>query len=423
MADNNFFNHEFTGNQPLILSKRLMFESMLNQFWGQFVKFTTKNMVPAMKNQKVSPVDSPIVMHNELERKQGDTVEVPLMRQFSGRPKIGNQQLAGHEGEQHVNFKRVYIDVVRNAIRPIEGPMSEQTNKDYSLLSNSYGQLRDNYSRVENYSGVSWAFYNGFSENVMFSDILANDANIKQVSHPHIYYIGGSKVSYSSGYPSTSGYEGAVRTAIGTVGSSDIIDINALNALGNYAAIRKIPPLIRMKGMTLWGLAMHPWQITALLNSTDGGIKNTYDSVMIQSLAKDHPWLNNAVLIWGNFAIFNAGDSVFSCEVSGSNLYWGPQSSTTTGYSDLDDFDAPPSGRTVFGAIVFGSNAIMGARGSRLKFLRNSEDYGALQGIAYQSLEGFSRSDYYNKDDGTAGQYMINESSAIVLSYAAQPTV
>ena len=94
---------------------------------------------------------------------------------------------------------------------------------------------------------------------------------------------------------------------------------------------------------------------------------------------------------------------------------WGP-----TTITDLDSFENYASA-TAFGAMILGSNALYKAIGSEMKFKYMNKDYGQYQGIAYQILQGYGRADFWNRDDGTAGQYLVNDSSAIVITSAQAP--
>ena len=263
---NEFFNHEFSGNKVLLLAKQVTMEPLHGQFWGQFADWnTSKNAVPVGPNAKPKVIKSPIVMQNELERKPGDTIEIPRFRQLTDAPKLGNEQMEDYEMVQKVNHVKVYIDVIRNAVTPKDGEMSAQTTKDYELVKNAKPQLHDNYTEIANYAGASWSFYNGYSWNVLTSDQFVDDNNVGRCSHPHIYVAGDGKVTYSTvDYPGTDNYEIAIGTALNTLGSTDVLDTGLLSALQMSEEIRKIPKIVLSNGRKVWGLACHPAQIATL---------------------------------------------------------------------------------------------------------------------------------------------------------------
>ena len=165
------------------------------------------------------------------------------------------------------------------------------------------------------------------------------------------------------------------------------------------------------------GIAAHPFQIAQL--EADPNFNAVQNAAFVQSLATKNPYLYNVKYIYAGFAIFDAGNSVFPVSVSSSVPLWGPSGIATM--TDVTDFEDDPSGDTIYGAIIFGANAMFKAIGSNMKFETEKSDYGENIGIAYSIIEGWSRGDYWNEDDGTTGQYLINDSSAIALTMASRP--
>jgi len=74
--------------------------------------------------------------------------------------------------------------------------------------------------------------------------------------------------------------------------------------------------------------------------------------------------------------------------------------------------------------MVLGNNALAVVQASGMRFVANSEDYDARKGIGYEVIDGVSRNDFWNRDDGTLGEAdkLINQSSAIVATYSPQPS-
>ena len=97
---------------------------------------------------------------------------------------------------------------------------------------------------------------------------------------------------------------------------------------------------------------------------------------------------------------------------------WGVSGIATI--TNLDDYENYAS-ETKFGAIVLGSNAMFKAIADNMEFKRRRDDYDEIIGIAYRAIEGYARGDAWNRDDGDTGEFVINDNSAIAVTYAATP--
>ena len=408
----------FSANLPQILASKMKFEAHDHMFWGQFVKFTTPNMRPAKNSQDAKVTDSPVVVHSELNKQMGEEIRVPTLRRLTNMPTIGVNQMAGREEAQKINFAKVRIDVLRHAVKVQEGWMSKQTTKDFNLVKNAYPQLRDHYATVENYMQASYAFYNGWSFNVMFSNRNTPTAGISVASHPHVFVRNQGKASYANGFPGTAGYETTIGTMVAAMGVPDAFDTVLLQGLKSEPVIRRIRPIVTDDGMRLIGIAAHPWQIAQL--EADPSFQAVTNAAFVQTVAKKNPFLYNVKYIYAGFAIFDAGNSVFPVTVSSGNPVWGIANPSTA--SSITQWETDPTGNSVFGAIIFGSNAMFKAIGSNMEFVDEDSDYKFNKGIEYHIIEGWSRADSWNLDDGTTGQYLINDGSAIALTFCSQPS-
>lgn len=407
-------DREFSGNLPLILANKMKFDVLPQFFYGKFAGFTTPKGQAVTSTVTPTPTSSPVVIQHELEKKQGDEIRIPLMRNFDKLPKIGNQQLHGFEEKSKINFAKVYIDVVRHAGRPQEGIMSTQTTKDYQLLKNVRPALLNHYAQVNEFLGAAYAMYYGNSYNVLFSDRFAN-SNISPVSHPNIFVAGSGKVSYSGGYPGSEGYESAVANAINGLTSGNVFNTAFLSALKSQQEVKKIKPLIMKDGNPLRFIVAHPYQINTL--EQDSNFQTAAASAWAQAYAKDNPMLIGAKYYWAGFAIFESDTAVWSAEVVDSKPVFGVK--TPSAMSDFQNYSA----KTAFAAVLFGQNALFKAMGDRIRYIQETQDYQEILGIAYRSVEGYSRGDFWNLDDGAAGQYLVNHGSALLITYGAQPAL
>ncbi len=408
------FEHDFSGNYPVVKAQQMVFEALKEFFWGPFAKFNTPRRAPISDKNRPRPVNSPIVIHWELTRKSGDMIEIPIHRQLKNLPQTGKSQLAGHEERPRINFLQVPIMLQRHAELPQDSSMGTQVNKDLRLLENTRPALIQHYARCEEYLGASYAMYYGYSWGVLNDPWFSAETKISATSHPHIYVAGQGKVSYSGGYPGTGGYETSVASAINAIGPSHRFDAGFLQALKADPIIRKIPPIIMKNQNPLRLLVVHPWQIVDLENDTT--FNNIVAHAMVAKYAMDNPYLVAAKYVYAGFAIYESDTAVWPCRVSSSLPVFGPAT-----ISDLESFENYASD-TMFAAIVLGNNAIAKAIGSAMQYKRRTDDYGELVGIAYMLIHGYSRGDYWNRDDGTTGQYIINNSSALAITYAGAPS-
>lgn len=430
---NKVFEHDFSGNYPLVLAKQMTFAVMKEFFWGPFAKFNTFNAngnpVSVSEKYRPQPVQSPLVIQYELQRKQGDLIEIPLHRNLVNKPQTGKKQLMGHEEEPKINHTVIPIQLLRHAEMPQDSSMSTQVNKDYRLLENAQPALQRHYSRVSEYLGCSYAMYYGFSWNIFDSGWFTTNSKIAWSPHPHIYTAGYGKIGYSAGYPGTSGYATEVATRVNGVAAGDVFDTGFLQALKADPQIRKIPPIILKEGVPMRMIVAHPWQVATLEN--DSAFREIVSAAMVQNYAKENPFLIGAKYIYANFAIFESDTAVWPVSVSSGSyadsgdVVFGPEmwhpDATDVNTGNLDDFE-DYADFDKFAAIVLGNNALFKAMGTGVEFKKREDDYGELIGIAYKIIEGYSRADWKNRDDGTTGQYLLNDASALAITAAAAPS-
>lgn len=406
----------FTGNVPIILASQMKWEVLKAHFWGKFAKFNApKKQVIIRPGNDPKPIQSPIVMQHELKRKAGDELKIPMLRNLTSLPKIGREQLENYEEDQYINHATVPLDILRNAVIPQEYSMDTQITKDYKLLQNAKPQLLRNYAEAEEFLGCGYALYYGYSYNILESSRFSGDSRITAVSHPHVFVVGNGKVDYTAGYPGTADYETALGTAINNLTDANTMSTAVLDALRASETVQKIDPLIMHDGNPMWLLVLHPYQLKDL-ESDDTFLKLT-SRAYTQDYIKNNPYLVGCKHIYGGFAIFTSDTAVWPVTVSGGDPVWGP--STISNFSSFKSY----SSDTAFAAILLGNNALFKAVGSGMTFKKRMADYDEIKAIAYRILEGYSRADYWNEDDGTAGQYLQNNGSALIVSYAAKPSM
>lgn len=402
---------------PVILAQKMYFAALHYAGpWGALTgdgAFTTPQgkMITPNNGLRAGMVsNSPVVIHRELQNKAGLEVRVPMMRPDDVLPKMGRQALKGTGLAPNLNFASVFVDVMRHAQKVKDGPIGEQILKDFALKQYANGSLRAHYARCMAYLQYSYAMYYGHSYHSLNSDTYDNNSAVAATHHPHVYAVGQGKVSYTSAYPGNSGYTTSVDTAIDNVSASNVLTPDFLRDLNADTYMRKIKPLIAHDGTPYRILLVAPLVMAEFKKQF---LASQYKATMDLSYLKSkNPLLGNAQFFLEGFAIMDGGYSVFQASSSSSTPVWGPSTVST-----LASFESHSSG--VFGNIVLGDNAIFKATASPMKFTTEEDDHEFWEELGYTIVEGCSRGDFWNKDDGTTGQYLTNDGSAIVLSYAA----
>lgn len=409
---------------PIILANKMYFQAQHLMGWGQFVgkgSYTTPEGKPVAPNGAIKAGEvsnAPVVIHRELVQKQGVELRVPTLRNLVNRPKVGSETLKGFGEKQKMNFANILVDVYRHAVELQNGPIGEQVTKEFQLQSKANGQLLRSYAEVVNYLQIAHAAYFGYDWAVLNSDTYAGSTNISVSarSHPHIYTVGGGKVS---GYPPSASYETAVATAIDNVGTNHVLTAGWLRELASEDQIRRIRPLYTADGMPYKILGLHPYQIKALRNDAD--MKAIYNQAFTNQLASKNPYLSNCVFFAEGFAIFDMGNSVWPAWTASGVPLFGPSTINDPDTLSMDDFNsfADADLYTKFTGVVLGDNAILKASASAMTFTTEVDDHEFWKELGYTIVEGASRNDSINRDDGTAGQYLVNDGSAIIISYGS----
>lgn len=423
MAANNVYERSFTGNKAVLLAENMKNEVLGQSFWGQFAQFNTPDAMPVQPGNRPAPIQSPVVIQNELTKKMGDIIEIPLMRGFFRRPRINKEQLKEHEGKAKINHVTIPVALWRNAMLPYDGSEMKQTTKDYKLEEKIKPALLNNYGLTHEFLGCGWAMYYGFSYNLIKGTRFSGHTKVFANSHPHIYVRGSSasmKVPWESGaYPGDSDYETAVATAINACGATDVFDTTFLRQLKSRQQVRKLVPLIMKDGNRYKFLVGHPYQIAGL--EADPTFNAQAATVWAQNYAKENPMLTGVRYVWGGFMIFESESACWPVRVTSSAPEYGPTA------SDLDDDDeffnkfTEYESDTKFAGFVFGMNALFKAHASKIEWRYRTDDYDEIAGVAWKSIEGYARGDYWNEDDGTRGEHLVNDGSVMFITAASMP--
>ena len=414
---NNVLERSFTGNKPKILASQMKWKSLGSHFWGRFAKFNAPgNQVAVHPGNDPKPVESPVVLQHELEKSSGDVMMIPCMRNLDGLPVYGRTQLEGAEEDQKMNFATVPIDLIRWGVKPVEGIMSEQTTKEYRLLERAYPQLQRHYAEQEEFLQMTYALHYGFSRNILLSSrFTGNTQNIKAISHPNIFIIGQGRVESSGVLPGATAYENLVAAGIDAINNSNVMSVAVLDAMHSEEQVRMTTPLIMKDGNPFWLWVMPPYMIKDL--EADDKFRAMAAATLAQNYAKENPFIVGAKYFQSGFAIFDSSTVCWPMTTASNLPIYGVANPTK-----LSDFRSYSTG-TKWTSHILGSNAIFKAYGRALEFKKRMADYEEIKAIAYRTVEGASRGDFWNEDDGTRGDAIINDGSIEVYGYGAKPSL
>lgn len=419
MPPNDLYNRSFTGNRVILLASNMRFEATRQMFWGKMAGFTTKGGIPVDPNNIPVPTGSPITIQNEFKFKMGDKMQIPMLRALRGTPTIGTNQMAGFEERFKINHATIPIDILRHAGLPQEGSMMTQTTKDYQIIQRARPQLQKHYAEVMELLMITYTFYHGFSWNIIdaANTRWAGETYIKRISHPNIFIAGqGRFVPTGTDYCGTSGYETQLATALGNIGTTHVFNTTFLKGLKAQQQIRRIQPIVTKEGNRFWLIVAHPYQIDSLEN--DPAFNQAASAAFVAAAVKNNPMLTGAHHYYAGFMIYSSDTACWPVRVAGGVPQWGP--SSIASIESLDDFTDYEED-TLFACIILGLDALFRGVASSLTFKGREADYGEIQAIAYRTLEGASRADYWNEDDGTRGDALVNDGSAIGITYASVP--
>ncbi len=398
----------FSGNQPRILARQMMIERSPYLFYRKWMGFNTTGGAVDPQKAVLLP-NTPIVVHQELKREGGNQLKVPMARRLINKPKTGRAQLSGHEELVAINHSKVYIELLRHAVRTQEGSLSALTmDKQYQLSKKYKPLLGQHYSETANFMQIPCSLYKGQAWNVLDA---GNNTSLAAISHPNIWVAGFGKVGSGTNYPGVAGYETEIGTQINAMGVSHVFDTELLMALKTDSVIMKIPPLLTKNGDAYRIIVANPRQIYDL--KKDPKFEEAMFRTLAQNYAKENPYLVGCKYYYDGWAIFDGQDVVWPVTVSGGVPVWGP--TTETDLSSFQNYSAYDT----FAAQILGDNALAKATGTAMEFIAESRDYKEVTGMGYRIIEGYGRNDYWNEDDGTTGQHVINDTSGLIVTKIA----
>jgi len=421
---NDVYTRAFTGNQAVILAKQMQFEQTFRSFWGKMSKFTTPNGIPVRPGEEPNPVESPIVVQHELASRMGDTMKIPLVRALTGRPRYGREELSGNEEEIKFNHAIVPVDIFRHAAKTQEGRMMYQRTKEYQIAKRAKTLLSGHYGMSLELLMHSYAVYYGFSQNIIHPNNTdySGNTDVKKISCPNVFMIGQGAIAVSStNYPSTAGWETDLGAALDNVGETDTLSVGALRALKAQQIIQRLRPLGLKNGNQYWIMVAHPYMIADL--EADDNFNRTASAAYVANMVKDNPLLVGCKYECEGFLIYPSDTACWPVRKNATSgkIEYGPEDVDT--FTNMQTSFRNYVADEKFAAIILGSNALFRGIVDSLVFIDETKDYRFVQGLGYETMEAVSRGDFWNFDDGTKGQYIVNDGVALLIGHATQPSM
>lgn len=430
---------------PNILAEKLYRQQWKRNSFGlwvapEFIKATrdTSDVVaPGVDESGVKFVGSPIEVFKQFVTQGKTTLDIPVRVRLTANPVYGDKVLKGTEESGKLVFRTVKINLTRKAyMKPslisaqITLPYLENLMMEASeYLTQWFNDYHPGNFIMAMCAGASIDLING---------VGVGGRGQATVSHPNMYILGGSKVTYGSGRPGTSGYEGAVTTAVDGCNSSttNAVTVKKIAGLVLEAQRLKIQPLVMKAGFRRFAIWLSDAQFHQLRQDAD--FKDFY--IRLPNELDNHPLATGA-----------------RADLHGAIIYVDqnlPHASTNTNYDA--SFYQPPATKTLYGPMptvaeqaagyivgnmierrcdlprkigwLIGQSALSvgvgvpvagGKKGPSMQFVEQFDDYGAISGIGIATVQSVVRNDIYDQDGVTglsAGDFYENTSSLLFVS-------
>lgn len=431
---------------PNILAEKLYRQQWKRNSFGlwvapEFIKATRDTsdvVVPGVDESGVKFSGSPIEVFKQFVTQGKTTLDIPVRVRLTGQPVYGDVPLKGKEESGKIVFRTVKINLTRKAyMKP--SLMSAQITLPYleNLMMEASEYLTQWFNDYHPGNFIA-AITAGGSIDLLQGTALGGRGQAI-VSHPNMYILGGTKVTYGSGRPGSSGYETAVTTAVDGANSSttNAVTMKKVQGLILEAQRLKVQPLVMKAGFRRFAIWLGDAQWIQLQQDTD--FKEFYRR--LPNELDNHPLATGA-----------------RADIAGAIIYVDqnmPHAVTNTNYDT--GLQQPPANKTWYwpqpttseyaaGAVVgdmitrrcdqarkvgflIGQSALSvgvgvpvsgGKKGPSMQFVEQFDDYGAISGIGISTVQSVVRSDIYDQDGVisglSAGDFYENTSSLVFVS-------
>ena len=380
-----------------ILAEQIQKEAWYDTHWAALAGFT--NVARADKDlyspysYKISgkPIE---ILKNFSPQGGSDHILMPFGRRPTINPVFGNEIVKGTGNEASKYWLRAFVNVVRGAVKPKSGLLSEYRTNPLGFMKDAKPNLVEFWAQYYN-QDIYRAFYEGIGLNLS-TGIYAADTDcdyeqglgIKKRYHPNwvVYDADGAivDVGVAGKCKTTDQLDAAVGTIVGE-DQPTVMDAKALKLLATKLKYKKIPKIITIGGKKYWKIIMHTKQLEDLEN--DSTYQNAVNTAYTGTKG-DHPELNGLISTYRGFAIYEDLVGIRSWEDTNGHLFG-------SGAADTFQTSLIPVGVSEdnYNAIVVGNSAIGLARPRGISFTQEVDDHEAIVELATTSIFGANRVD------------------------------
>jgi hypothetical protein len=375
-----------------ILAEQIQKEAWYDTHWAALAGFT--NVARADKdlyspyNYKISgkPIE---ILKNFSPQGGSDHILMPFGRRPTINPVFGNEIVKGTGNEASKYWLRAFVNVVRGAVKPKSGLLSEYRTNPLGFMKDAKPDLVEFWAQYYN-QDIYRAFYEGIGLNLSTGTFADTDDDheqglgIKKRYHPNwFYYNAGGTAIADVGTANQCKTAAELDTAIALPPAD--MDAKALKLLATKLKYLKISKIITIGGKKYWKIIMHTKQLEDLENDT------TYQNAVNTAYTGtkgDHPELNGLISTYRGFAIYEDLVGIRSWDDSNDHLFG-------TGVADTFQTSLTPVGVSEdnYNAIVVGNSAIGLARPRGISFTQEVDDHEAIVELATTSIFGANRVD------------------------------
>ena len=375
-----------------ILAEQIQKEAWYDTHWAALAGFT--NVARADKDlyspysYKISgkPIE---ILKNFSPQGGSDHILMPFGRRPEINPVFGNEIVKGTGNEASKYWLRAFVNVVRGAVKPKSGLLSEYRTNPLGFMKDAKPNLVEFWAQYYN-QDIYRAFYEGIGLNLS-TGIYAADTDcdyeqglgIKKRYHPNwvVYDADGAIVDV--GVAGQCKIAAQLDAAVDTTPA--VMDAKALKLLATKLKYKKIPKIITIGGKKYWKIIMHTKQLEDLEN--DSVYQNAVNTAYTGTKG-DHPELNGLISTYRGFAIYEDLVGIRSWNVDNGHLFG-------TGAADTFQTSLIPVGvsESNYNAIVVGNSAIGLARPRGISFTQEVDDHEAIVELATTSIFGANRVD------------------------------
>ena len=376
-----------------ILAEQIQKEAWYDTHWAALAGFT--NVARADKdlyspyNYKISgkPIE---ILKNFSPQGGSDHILMPFGRRPEINPVFGNEIVKGTGNEASKYWLRAFVNVVRGAVKPKSGLLSEYRTNPLGFMKDAKPDLVEFWAQYYN-QDIYRAFYEGIGLNLS-TGIYDTDADddyerglgIKKRYHPNwvSYNTGGTEID-DVGTEDKCKTAAELDTAMDTTPAD--MDAKALKLLATKLKYKKIPKIITIGGKKYWKIIMHTKQLEDLEN--DSTYQNAVNTAYTGTKG-DHPELNGLISTYRGFAIYEDLVGIRSWNKTNDHLFG-------SGAADTFQTSLVPVGvsENNYNAIVVGNSAIGLARPRGISFTQEVDDHEAIVELATTSIFGANRVD------------------------------